>query len=51
MAQHPRLVGKPKEEGETRFRYTLHIPNDKDRHITTTMMLFNVPKPTARCPT
>jgi hypothetical protein len=46
MAQHPRLVGKPQEEGETRFRYTLHIPNDKDRHITTTMMLFNVPKPT-----
>ncbi|HVI68276.1 MAG TPA: hypothetical protein VM910_37705 [Bradyrhizobium sp.] len=46
MAQHPRLVGKPKKEGETRFRYTLHIPNDKDRHITTTMMLFNVPKPT-----
>jgi hypothetical protein len=46
MARHRRLVGEPQEEGETRFRYTLHIPNDKERHITITMMLFNVPKTT-----
>lgn len=44
MAKHPLLVGQPKKEGETRFRYTLRMPNDPQRHITMTLLLFDVPK-------
>jgi hypothetical protein len=32
-------------EGDTRFRYRFSLPSDAQRHITLTLMLFNVGKP------
>ena len=45
MAAHPRLSDPPKKEGETRFRYTLRHPDDAQRLITMTMLLFHIPRP------
>jgi hypothetical protein len=47
MAANPLLVGEPKKEGDTRFRYILKHPDDQQRHITMTMLLFHIPKPTS----
>jgi hypothetical protein len=44
MATHPRLSGQPKREGDTRFRYILKHPDDPQRLITMTMLLFHIPK-------
>jgi hypothetical protein len=43
VAKHPLLVGQPKKEGETRYRYTLKMPSDHQRHITMTLLLFAIP--------
>lgn len=45
MAEYPHVVGNPAKEGETRYRYTLRLPNDPQRRITITLMLFDMPKP------
>src|SRR5262249_49392131 len=45
MADHRLLVGQPRNEGETRFRYTLRHPDDTQRLITMTMLLFHISKP------
>jgi hypothetical protein len=45
MAAHRLLVGQPRKEGETRFRYTLRHPDDTQRLITMTMLLFHISKP------
>jgi hypothetical protein len=44
MDTYPLLVGQPKKEGDTRFRYILKHPNDPQRLITMTMLLFHIPK-------
>jgi hypothetical protein len=44
MAAHPRLSGQPKREGDTRFRYILKHPDDVQRLVTMTMLLFHIPK-------
>ena len=44
MAKHPLLVGQSKQEGETRYRYTLKMPSDPLRNITMTLLLFDIPK-------
>ena len=45
MAGHRLLVGQPRKEGETRFRYTLRHPDEAQRLIIMTMLLFHIPKP------
>jgi hypothetical protein len=47
MGAYPLLVGQPKQEGDTRFRYTLKHPDDPKRLITMTKLLFHIPKPTS----
>jgi hypothetical protein len=47
MAAHPLLEGQPRKEGDTRFRYILKHPDDAQRLITMTMLLFHVPKSTS----
>jgi hypothetical protein len=44
MNAHPQYVSGPVKEGQTRFRYVFKLANDPDRHITITLMLFNIPK-------
>jgi hypothetical protein len=45
MKDHPGFKSGPKKEGESRFRYTFTHPNDKQRDIIVTLMLFDMPKP------
>jgi hypothetical protein len=45
MKDHPQYKSGPKKEGETRFRYVFTYPNDKQRDIIVTLMLFDMPKP------
>lgn len=45
MADHPCFVSGPEPEDESRFRYAFHHPEDKQRPIVITLMLFNMPKP------
>jgi hypothetical protein len=42
MKKHQAYVSGPKKEGETRFRYEFKHPDDADRHITITLMLFHI---------
>jgi hypothetical protein len=45
MNDHPCFVSGPTPEAESRFRYAFHHPEDKQRSIVITLMLFNMPKP------
>ena len=48
MKDHSRYVRGPiGNEGETRFRYILRHPNDDQREVIVTLMLFDMPRPTA----
>jgi hypothetical protein len=44
MKQHGQYVSGPQKEGETRFRYIFKHPNDPNRYVTITLMMFNIPK-------
>jgi hypothetical protein len=46
MKDHQHYKSGPGKESETRFRYTFTHPDDKQREIIVTLMLFNMPKPT-----
>ena len=45
MKEHQRYKSGPTTESETRFRYTFSHPEDKQRDVIVTLMLFNMPKP------
>lgn len=45
MKDHPHYKSGPDSEGETRFRYKFTHPEDRQRDIIITLMLFNMPKP------
>jgi hypothetical protein len=45
MKDHPRYKNGPVKEGESRFRYIFKHPNDDQREIIVTLMLFDMPKP------
>jgi hypothetical protein len=45
MKDHQHYKSGPKREAETRFRYVFTHPNDKQRDIIVTLMLFDMPKP------
>jgi hypothetical protein len=45
MKDHQHFKSGPTKEGESRFRYTFTHPNDKQRDITVTLLLFDMPKP------
>lgn len=45
MKDHPLYKSGPTKEGETRFRYIFKHPNDDQREIIITLMLFDMPKP------
>jgi hypothetical protein len=45
MKDHQHYKSGPTNESETRFRYTFTHPDDKQRDIIVTLMLFNMPKP------
>jgi hypothetical protein len=45
MKDHQHYKSGPTEETETRFRYIFSHPEDKQRDIIVTLMLFNMPKP------
>jgi hypothetical protein len=45
MKEHQHFKSGPKKEGESRFRYTFTHPQDKQRDIVITLMLFDMPKP------
>ncbi len=45
MKDHQHYKSGPTKESETRFRYTFTHPDDKQRDIIVTLMLFNMPKP------
>lgn len=45
MKDHPQYKSGPQKEGETRFRYVLRHPDDVQRDIIVTLLLFNMPKP------
>jgi hypothetical protein len=45
MNDHQRYKSGPTKESETRFRYIFSHPDDKQRDIIVTLMLFNMPKP------
>jgi hypothetical protein len=45
MKDHPNYKSGPTTESETRFRYTFTHPDDQQRDIIVTLMLFNMPKP------
>jgi hypothetical protein len=46
MKDHQHYKSGPGKEGETRFRYIFTHPEDRQRNIILTLMLFNMPKPT-----
>jgi hypothetical protein len=45
MKDHQHYKSGPKQEAEARFRYVFTHPNDKQRDIIVTLMLFDMPKP------
>jgi hypothetical protein len=45
MKDHQHYKSGPKQESESRFRYVFTHPNDKQRDIIVTLMLFDMPKP------
>jgi hypothetical protein len=45
MKDHQHYKSGPKIEGESRFRYVFTHPEDNQRDIIITLMLFNMPKP------
>jgi hypothetical protein len=45
MKDHPCYKSGPVQEGESRFRYKFKHPNDDQREIIITAMLFDMPKP------
>jgi hypothetical protein len=45
MKDHQQYKSGPTKESETRFRYIFNHPDDKQRDIIVTLMLFNMPKP------
>jgi hypothetical protein len=45
MKDHRNYKSGPSRESETRFRYTFTHPDDEQRDIIVTLMLFNMPKP------
>jgi hypothetical protein len=45
MKDHQQHKSGPITESETRFRYTFSHPEDKQRDIIITLMLFNMPRP------
>jgi hypothetical protein len=45
MKDYKHYKSGPQKESETRFRYVLTHPDDKQRDIIVTLMLFNMPKP------
>jgi hypothetical protein len=45
MKDHQQYKSGPTKESETRFRYTFTHPEDKQRDIMVTLMLFNMPRP------
>lgn len=45
MKDHQHYKSGPTKESETRFRYIFTHPDDKQRDIIVTLMLFNMPKP------
>jgi hypothetical protein len=45
MMDHPHYKSGPTNESATRFRYVFTHPNDKQRDIIVTLMLFDMPKP------
>ena len=44
MKDHQRYKSGPVKQGESRFRYVFTHPEDKQRDIIVTLMLFNIPK-------
>jgi hypothetical protein len=45
MKDHPQYKNGPVNEGESRFRYIFKHPNDYQREIIITLMLFDMPRP------
>jgi len=45
MKDHQHYKSGPAKESETRFRYIFSHPEDKQRDIIVTLLLFNMPKP------
>jgi hypothetical protein len=45
MKNHQHYKSGPTKQGETIFRYVFTHPDDKQRDIIVTLMLFNMPKP------
>jgi len=45
MKDHPNYKSGPAQEGESRFRYVFKHPNNDQREIIVTLMLFDMPKP------
>jgi hypothetical protein len=45
MKNHPLYKSGPTKEDESRFRYIFKHPNDYQREIIITLMLFDMPKP------
>jgi hypothetical protein len=45
LVQNHRLYKRQlKLDGETKFRYVFHIPNDPNREVILTIMVFDIPK-------
>jgi hypothetical protein len=45
LVDHPLYKSGPTKEDESRFRYIFKHPNDDQREIIITLMLFDMPKP------
>ena len=45
MKDHQHYKSGPIKQGDSRFRYVFTHPEDKQRDIIVTLMLFNMPKP------
>jgi hypothetical protein len=43
LASHPQFVNESKQASETRFRATFRQPNDPDREILMTILVFDIP--------
>jgi len=43
MGKHSNLKRSPKVEGETRFRYVMSNPNDAEREIIVTVLVYDIP--------
>jgi hypothetical protein len=44
VKSHPFYKRTIKIDGETKFRYVLHVPNDRNREVILTIMVFDIPK-------